>query len=58
MEAYIYDVVRTVRGKGNKKGSLFGVTPTQLLVTLLDELKERNDFDPNLVMEIIFVAYL
>ena len=53
MEAYIYDVVRTVRGKGNKKGSLFGVTPTQLLVTLLDELKERNDFDPTLVEDFI-----
>jgi len=53
MEAYIYDVVRTVRGKGNKKGSLFGVTPTSLLVTLLDELKERNDFDPALVEDFI-----
>ncbi len=53
MEAYIYDIVRTVRGKGNKKGALMGVTPTQLLVTLLDELKERNDFDPQLVEDFI-----
>ncbi len=53
MEAYIYDVVRTVRGKGNKKGALMGVTPTQLLVTLLDSLKERNDFDPKLVEDFI-----
>ena len=53
MEAYIYDVVRTVRGKGNKKGSLFGVTPTQLLVNLLEELKERNDFDTALVEDFI-----
>ncbi len=53
MEAYIYDIVRTVRGKGNKKGALMGVTPTQLLVTLLDELKERNDFDPKLVEDFI-----
>lgn len=53
MEAYIYDIVRTVRGKGNKKGSLFGTTPTQLLVTLLTELRERNDFDPALVEDFI-----
>ena len=30
MEAYIYDAVRSVRGKGNKKGALYGVTPTEL----------------------------
>jgi acetyl-CoA C-acetyltransferase len=53
MEAYIYDIVRTVRGKGNKKGALFGVTPTQLLTTLLEELKTRNDFDPTLVEDFI-----
>jgi len=53
MEAYIYDIVRTVRGKGNKKGALFGITPTQLLVTLLEELQERNDFDPKLVEDFI-----
>jgi len=53
MEAYIYDIVRTVRGKGNKKGALMGTTPTQLLVTLLDTLKERNNFDPQLVEDFI-----
>ncbi len=53
MEAYIYDVVRTVRGKGNRKGALMGTTPTQLLVTLLDKLRERNDFDPKLVEDFI-----
>jgi len=53
MEAYIYDIVRTVRGKGNRKGALMGTTPTQLLVTLLDKLKERNDFDPKLVEDFI-----
>ena len=42
MEAYIYDTVRTVRGKGNKKGALVGVTPTELATQCLNELKERN----------------
>ena len=53
MEAYIYDIIRTVRGKGNKKGALMGVTPTELLVTLLEELKVRNDFDVKLVEDFI-----
>jgi len=53
MEAYIYDSVRTVRGKGNKKGSLFGMTPTYLAATCLKELREKNDFDPTLVEDII-----
>lgn len=53
MEAYIYDAIRTVRGKGNKKGSLFGLTPTHLVSELLKDLKEKHDFDPNLVEDVI-----
>ena len=53
MEAYIYDAVRTVRGKGNKKGALAGTTPTHLSVTLLDALRERNNLDPELVEDLI-----
>jgi len=34
-EAYIYDAVRTPRGKGRKDGSLHEVTPTRLAVTAL-----------------------
>jgi len=53
MEAYIYDAVRTVRGKGNKKGSLFGFTPTYLLTQILKDLKDKHDFDPELIEDII-----
>ncbi len=53
MEAYIYDTVRTVRGKGNKKGALLGTTPTELLVILLNQLKERNNLDTTLVEDFI-----
>ena len=53
MEAYIYDAVRTVRGKGNKKGSLFGFTPTYLVTQILKDLKDKHDFDPELVEDII-----
>ena len=53
MEAYIYDIIRTVRGRGNKKGALIGTTPTQLVASLLVELKERNNLDPTLVEDVI-----
>ncbi len=53
MEAYIYDAIRTVRGKGNKKGALNGLTPTYLLTQLLDELQSRHQFDTTLVEDMI-----
>jgi len=53
MEAYIYDAVRTVRGKGNKKGALMSVTPTELSTQVLKELKNRNDLDTELVEDVI-----
>ena len=53
MEAYIYDAIRTVRGKGNKKGALIGTTPTHLVTGLLKELREKHDFDPELVEDVI-----
>jgi len=52
-EAYIYDAVRTPRGKGNRKGAMIGVTPTQLLVTLTDALRDRNQLDTTLVEDMI-----
>jgi len=53
MEAYIYDAVRTVRGKGNKKGALNSVTPTELARQVLVALKERNDLDTTKVEDVI-----
>lgn len=53
MEAYLYDAVRTVRGKGNNKGALAGMTPTHLTVTLLEALRERNGLDPTAVEDLI-----
>ena len=41
-EAYIYDAVRTPRGKGKKDGSLHQATPAWLLRTLLQALQARN----------------
>ena len=53
MEAYIFDAIRTVRGKGNKKGALNGITPTYLVTQLLKELKSKHDLDPTLVEDLI-----
>lgn len=53
MEAYIYDAIRTTRGKGNKKGALNTVTPTHLVTQLLKDLRTKHDFDPELVEDII-----
>ena len=53
MEAYIYDVLRTPRGKGNTKGALLGCTATHLATGLLQALKDRHHLDPTLVEELI-----
>ncbi len=53
-EAYIYDAVRTPRGRGKKgKGKLYEVKPIDLLVSLFDALKERNDLDTSKVEDVI-----
>ncbi len=52
-EAYIYDHVRSPRGRGKKDGSLHEVTPVNLLSQVLRALKERNGFDPALVDDVI-----
>ena len=52
-EAYIYDAVRTPRGKGKKDGSLHEVTPVHLLKTLFDALKSRNHLDTSLVDDVV-----
>ena len=41
-EAFIYDAVRTPRGKGKKDGSLHTIKPIDLVVGLMDALAERN----------------
>jgi len=45
IEAYIYDAVRTPRGRGKKTGSLHEVKPVELLAAMLRALRERNNLD-------------
>jgi acetyl-CoA C-acetyltransferase len=53
-EAYIYDSVRTPRGRGKKNGSLHEVKPIDLLATLFKALSARNgNFDTKLVDDVV-----
>jgi acetyl-CoA C-acetyltransferase len=52
-EAWIYDHVRTPRGKGKKDGSLHQATPVWLLRTLLKALQSRHELDTSLVDDVV-----
>ena len=53
-EAFVYDHIRTPRGKGKKVGALHEVKPVDLVVGLLDEIKERNpSLDPERVDDVV-----
>jgi acetyl-CoA C-acetyltransferase len=52
-EAYIYDYVRTPRGKGKKDGSLHQASPVWLLSTLLGALQQRSRLDTSLVDDVV-----
>ncbi len=53
-EAYIYDAVRTPRGKGKKDGTLHEVTAVSLGTQTLKAIKERNNLDTTKVDDVIF----
>lgn len=53
-EAFIYDAIRTPRGKGKNEGSLYEVKPITLAVRLIHELQRRfPDMDPNRIDDLI-----
>lgn len=53
-EAFIYEAIRTPRGRGKANGSLHGVKPVSLVVGLIDELQARHpDLDPNAIEDLI-----
>ena len=52
-EAYIFDAVRTPRGRGKKDGALHSVKPITLLTTVLKALQERNSLDTAQVDDIV-----
>lgn len=52
--AYIYDAVRTPRGKGKKDGSLHEVSAVRLSAEVLNELADRNNLDSTLIEDVIW----
>ena len=52
-EAFVYDAIRTPRGKGKKDGSLHEVKPVNLLAGLLTELQRRNQLDTAAVDDVV-----
>ena len=52
-EAFIYDAIRTPRGKGKQDGSLHSVKPVSLVVGLMKALEERNKLDTSKVEDVV-----
>ncbi len=52
-DAFIFDAVRTPRGKGKKDGSLHEVKPIDLAVCVLEALRTRNGFEPSEIDDIV-----
>lgn len=53
-DAYIYDTIRTPRGKGRADGSLHEVTAVRLSALVLNQLKSRNDLDTRAIEDLIW----
>lgn len=51
--AYIYDAIRTPRGRGKAGGSLHNVRSLDLLKTLFDEMRQRHDLDTSQVDDVL-----
>ncbi|RYF31974.1 MAG: acetyl-CoA C-acetyltransferase [Comamonadaceae bacterium] len=54
MEAFIYDAVRTPRGRGKAQGALHTQAPLELGAAVLRALPQRGGYSPNLIEEVIF----
>jgi acetyl-CoA C-acetyltransferase len=53
-EAFLYDALRTPRGKGKPTGALYGVKPISLVTGLIDELRRRHPtLDPARIDDLV-----
>lgn len=52
-EAYVYDHVRTPRGKGRNTGALHTVRPIELAAQVLRALRDRNQIDTRLIEDVV-----
>ena len=53
-DAYIYDHVRSPRGKGRPNGALHEVTPVDLASQVLASLRDRNELDTSVIDDVVF----
>lgn len=53
-DAYIYDTVRTPRGKGKADGSLHEVPPIRLAAHVLKAIRDRNDLPTDQIDDVVF----
>ncbi len=53
-EAYVYDAVRTPRGRGKRDGALHSTRPIVLAKTVLQSIADRNRLDTSLIEDVIF----
>lgn len=51
--AYLYDAVRTPRGKGRKDGALHAITPVNLAATALAAIRDRHWIDTSAVDDVV-----
>src|SRR4051794_1453582 len=53
-EAFIFDAIRTPRGRGKQTGSLHETKPVSLVVGLIEEIRRRNpSLDPALIEDVV-----
>ncbi|WP_340053208.1 acetyl-CoA C-acetyltransferase [Pseudomonas sp. JAI120] len=52
-DAFIYDHVRTPRGRGRLDGALHEITPIQLTTQVLASLRDRTELDTNLIEDVL-----
>ena len=53
-DCFVYDAVRTPRGRGKKEtGALAPIHPQELYAQTLNALVERNGFDPREVEDVV-----
>ncbi len=53
-DAYIFDAVRTPRGRGKSDGSLHEVTALNLATGVLKSIRDRSNLDTSLVDDVVF----
>lgn len=52
-DAFIYDHVRTPRGRGKTSGALHSITPIELVAQSLAALRDRNELDTSRIDDVV-----